>query len=184
MRHPATQPSHLSALLDRLSRIASTETWAANLNPAQAAALSYLSRANQFSRSPSHVAEYLGSTRGTVSQSLKSLQTKGLIEERRSDADRRSISYSLTQPGWQIIEEDRSIDAALRSLDEVDQVALEATLTKALTAVLRDQNSREFGICKTCRHHDVSSGRRQCRLLNVALSDSDSDLLCHEHASG
>ena len=93
---PRTEIRHL---LDRLCRLAAAEEWTADLNPSQSAALAYLARANRFSRSPSQVADYLSSTRGTVSQTLKALHRKGYVAEVRSDTDRRSISYDVTRSG-------------------------------------------------------------------------------------
>ncbi len=89
----------IRGLITRLARIDAGEGWADDLNPAQRAALDYLGQANRFSRSPSHVAEYLGTTRGTMSQTLKVLVRKGYVTELRSEADKRTISYALTQAG-------------------------------------------------------------------------------------
>lgn len=180
MTHGPTQISHLRSLLDRLARVASAEDWEGNLNPAQTAALSYLARANTFSRAPSHVAEYLSTTRGTASQSLKSLQKKGLIAERKSETDRRSISYDLTDQGWALVSVERMADKAIEGLTDVDKAALEATLTKALTAVLRQRGQKEFGQCKGCRHHAPGSPTATCMLLNVSLEPNEVDQICHE----
>jgi DNA-binding MarR family transcriptional regulator len=38
-----------------------------------------ISRANRFSRTPAAVADYLASTRGTVSRTLASLESKGYL---------------------------------------------------------------------------------------------------------
>jgi len=59
-------------LVERLARISAADNWAEALNPPQRAALSYLSRANRVLRCPSHMAV----TRGTASQTLKSLERK------------------------------------------------------------------------------------------------------------
>jgi len=166
--------------LDRLARVASAEDWADNLNPAQTAALSYLARANKYSRSPSLVAEYLGTTRGTASQSLKSLQKKGLIQERRSETDKRSISYDLTEDGWSLMSKERTADKAIESLSDVDKAALEATLTKALTAILRGRGQKEFGQCKGCRHHAPGAPNATCMLLNVSLEPHEAEQICQE----
>jgi DNA-binding MarR family transcriptional regulator len=88
----------IRALINRLARLDAAETWEVDLNPAQLAALDYLVRANRFSRAPSQVAEYLGTTRGTMSQTLKSLVRKGYLTERGSESDRRSISYTFRKP--------------------------------------------------------------------------------------
>ncbi len=87
----------LRSLLDRTSRLLQAGHRTGDLNPPQVAALAYLSRANRFSRSPSQVADYLSATRGTVSQTLHALEGKGLIVPVRSDQDRRSLRYDLTE---------------------------------------------------------------------------------------
>lgn len=181
MDERAAQLSHLRSLLDRLARVAAAEDWAENLNPAQTSALGYLARANKFSRSPSNVAEYLGTTRGTVSQSLKSLQQKGLIEERRSETDRRSITYDLTEKGWALVSVERTADKAIESLNDIDKVALEATLNKALMAILKQRGQKEFGQCKQCRYHEPGDPNALCKLLDVALSPIEADQICHEY---
>ncbi|MEP3347380.1 MAG: helix-turn-helix domain-containing protein [Litoreibacter sp.] len=66
------------------------------LNPTQDATLGYLVQANKFSRIPSQVAAYLGATRRTTSQTLKSLLRKGYVEKVRSTQDKRVISYDLS----------------------------------------------------------------------------------------
>ena len=82
-----SQSRTLTDLLDRLARLHLASRRDDALNPAQAAALDYLARANRFSRMPSAVADYLAATRGTVSQTLKALAAKGLIVEQADPAD-------------------------------------------------------------------------------------------------
>src|SRR3546814_7076019 len=54
-------------LLDRLSRLTRELQFVDGLNPAQWEALRFLATANKYSRSPTALAEYLGATKGTVS---------------------------------------------------------------------------------------------------------------------
>lgn len=86
-------------LLDRVLRTSAAEDWTEDISPSQRAVLSYLSRANRYSRAPSQVADYLSATRGTVSQTLKTLARKGLVSEQRSEKDKRSISYKISEIG-------------------------------------------------------------------------------------
>ena len=39
---------------------------------------------------------YLGTTRGTMSQTLKALENKGYVAGEPSETDKRSLSYALT----------------------------------------------------------------------------------------
>ncbi len=66
-------------LIERLDRLVRSGESGHGLNPAQWEALRYLARANRFSRNPAALADYLGSTRGTVSQTLIALEQKGHV---------------------------------------------------------------------------------------------------------
>ena len=87
----AIESAHLIGRLDRLMR---SGVAVEGLNPAQWEALRYLARANRFSRPPAGLADYLGSTRGTVSQTLDSAASPhhcALLDEPLSDADSHGI---------------------------------------------------------------------------------------------
>ena len=58
------------------------------LQPVHLEAMLFLNQANRFSNTPQSLAEFLGLTKGTVSQSLLLLDRRGLIE-RYEDADTR-----------------------------------------------------------------------------------------------
>lgn len=83
----------IRTLIERLAKITAAIEWQDGLNPAQYNALSYLALANKYSRSPSHVADYLCTIRGTASQTLKSLEQKGFIRSIASTTDKRSNNY-------------------------------------------------------------------------------------------
>lgn len=168
-------------LINRLARIDSASGWAGDLNPTQRAALEYLSEANQFSRSPSHVAEYLGTTRGTMSQTLKALVRKGHVTEQRQQADQRSISYALTAAGVAAVGEANPIAKAIGGLSDDVQKALEGGLTQSLKLALAANGGQSFGRCKTCAYHDASSENGFCTLLNLALDPGEKDKICIEH---
>ncbi|MFN2812475.1 MarR family winged helix-turn-helix transcriptional regulator, partial [Escherichia coli] len=70
----------------------------------QLSALHYLARCNRYSDTPLGVTEYLGLTKGTVSQSLKVLEGRGLISKLPDARDRRSVHLRLTDAGRALIE--------------------------------------------------------------------------------
>ena len=86
-------------LLDRIGRIAHGLQFAQGLNPAQWEALRFLARANRYSRSPSALAEFLGTTKGTASQTVIALESKGLVSRTRRASDRRSVDLEVTPLG-------------------------------------------------------------------------------------
>lgn len=177
MHHP-----HLRDLLHRVARLLASEGWGDDLNPTQRAALAYLVRANRFSRAPSHVADYLAATRGTVSQTLKALRRKGLVEEARSETDRRSVVLEPTEAGRACVGTADALDAALAGLPEAQAAALETGLGDLVSDLLKRRGGRSFGICRTCRHHEGRPDGGHCRLLRVDLAPFETGQLCHEHA--
>src|ERR1017187_6089329 len=82
-------------LLVQVGRLVQAESYDGGLNPAQWMALRFFGRANQFSRSPSAFAEFRATTRGTATQTIKSLEAGGYLVRQPSKADRRSVSLRL-----------------------------------------------------------------------------------------
>lgn len=172
----------LHMLIDRLGRVLASEDWSDGLNPAQRSALDFLAQANRFSRSPSHLADYMCTTRGTASQTLKALAGKGLVERDASSSDKRSVTYRLTASGAETAATRGHMLQHLGPQAGLDQAALEHGLTSLLRAQLAAHRFKSFGICKTCAHHRQDQGTRYCRLLNLALHEHESSQICAEHA--
>lgn len=175
------QTARISALLDRIARISAADGWRDDLNPSQWAALSYLARANRFSRAPSQVAAYLAATRGTVSQTLKALARKGLAAEQRSDSDKRWTLYQVTPAGHAALKRSSVIDAALAELSAAEIAALDGGLQALVTGALAARGGRVFGVCRTCAHFQKRDAGHYCGLLKEPLTVEDADLICHEH---
>lgn len=175
-----TESTHIRDLIIRLARLDAASAWEGDLNPSQRAVLGYLSRANRFSRSPSHVASYLGSTRGTVSQTFKSLVQKGYVSEFRSHLDRRTISFDLTDKGRDALIGQSDLEEALSSLSQTEAASLRTLLEESLLTLITKSGGRGFGICRDCRHHRQTGQGRTCALLSVPLASEEADQICHE----
>lgn len=178
-----TETTELHDLLDRLARLHAAGSRSDALNPTQTAALRYLARANRFSRAPSQVADYLAATRGTVSQTLKSLARKGLIEETRAPGDRRSVRYDVTAAGADALSSGTDLLAALKELDPATRHGLAGGTTTLLRRMVARTGNRGFGLCHRCRHHRLDGDRRHCALLDVPLATPEADQLCHEFST-
>lgn len=182
----ATEAAHL---VDRLERLARAGEQSGGLNPAQWDALRYLARANRFSRTPAALAEYLATTRGTVSRTLASLEEKGLIARLASDRDGRSVDFDTTKAGRALLAEDplAQIAADIAQATQNDARLFADLLQRVLRAALARNQGRAFGICRTCRHfrRDAANGAQgphHCGLLDVPLSDADSARICAEQS--
>src|SRR3954451_14911945 len=71
------------------------------LQPVHLQALVYLSKANRYSNTPQALADYLGLTKGAVSQTLLLLDRRGFIERFEDDIDRRVVRLRLSSAGEQ-----------------------------------------------------------------------------------
>lgn len=161
------------------------DSHAGELYPAQWEALRYLARANRFSRNPAALADYLGATRGTVSQTVIALEAKGLVEKRTDPRDRRSVVLALTEAGAAALRHDAAIALAADIDAAGGAEALAAGLDAVVRAALARRAGRAFGVCRACRHFraDVRGGEapHHCALLDEPLSDTDSAAMCAEH---
>lgn len=177
---------NLALLLERLGNLLRTEMRGAALQPVHLSALLYLSRANRYSDTPAGVTEYLGATKGTVSQSLTLLQQRGLIAGTRDEKDGRVTHLELTAAGkkelaaqWPL----PKVSRALADLPEQERSELERSLTGLLTSLQKTNESRSFGVCNTCRMFErVSSRRFRCGLTGENLVREQTEKICREHS--
>ncbi len=174
---------YIRELINRLARLDATTAWQGDLNPTQTAVLNYLARANRFSRSPSHVAEYLGSTRGTVSQTCKSLVQKGYVTEQRWQADKRTVTFELTEKGSLATDAPRLMSMAISKLDQRSKSGLAASLETLLRGLLKENGGRAFGICNQCRHFSPRQTGGHCTLLSEDLLAEETFMICHEQSA-
>ena len=156
------------------------------LQPVHFQVLNYLSRANKYSNTPAAVANYLGMTRGTVSQSLIILEKKGFIAKTPDTQDKRVIHLHLLAEGQAILKQARPSDlfnsatSILHSTPSSAQTDANA-FQQALTALQKANDSQSFGVCKTCRNFSQKDGEHFCLLTQEKLSDADSEQICQEH---
>ncbi|MNO71498.1 HTH-type transcriptional repressor NicR [compost metagenome] len=180
-----------SMLYDYLERLTSLmRAWAreqplmADLQPIQLSALSYLARCNRYSNTPLGVTDFLGLTKGTVSQSLKALEAKGLIEKRPDPNDRRSVHLQLTAEGRQLVDAlvpPAFLQEAAAAMGEQGK-RLEVLLDTLLRTIQRQQDVQRFGLCRTCRFHQPGAAGATCGLTGEPLSRIEAELICREHA--
>ncbi len=174
-------------LIDRLERLARFGEQGDRLNPAQWDALRYLARANRFSRTPAAVADYLASTRGTVSRTLASLESKGYVSRDRSSRDGRSVVFALTREAEKALKR----DPLLAMAEDIEQATggnvadLLDGLRRTLRGAIARNNGRAFGACFSCRHfrariRPASRTPHHCALLNEPLSEADRHSICVE----
>ena len=180
----------MAVLFDLLERLSSlTRVWfrehpqLSELQPIQLSALMYLGRCNRYSNTPLAVTEYLGLTKGTVSQSLKALEAKGLLTKTQDARDKRSVHLALTPPARALLDAvippDFLIAAARRMGTRSED--LEGLLLELLRNIQRGEDVPSFGLCRSCRFHRTVAGGSFCGLTEEPLEMIEVDLICREH---
>ena len=148
--------------------------------------LGYLSQCNRYSNTPIGVTEFVGSTKGTTSQSINILEKKGFINKSPDEEDGRVIHLKLTDKGEHFVKDEfppREFKAALDGLNSNDTERLSQLLTKLLIQLQRKNNGKLFGVCHTCKHFNKfgSGDKHQCGLTLEPLSEKESYQICREH---
>jgi len=172
----------LSELLRGDSRLAGAEH---GLQPVQLESLHYLSICNRYSDTPMGVTQYLGQTKGTVSQTLKVLEKKGLLIKAVDTNDKRILHLKITDKGKKLLTEiipTGMFVAASKSLLAKKKKEVEQSLKELLTTLLQANNLKTFGICKSCRHNSkMEDAGYYCNLLEQPLTNDDVQLICKDH---
>nr|WP_256668928.1 MarR family transcriptional regulator [Pseudomonas sp. C2B4] len=174
-------------LLERLSSL--TRVWfrehpmLTDLQPIQLSALMYLGRCNRYSDTPLAVTEYLGLTKGTVSQSLKALESKGLLVKRPDARDKRSVHLVLTEPAQALLDAVTPPDFLVAAAGRMgtDAGVLEGLLLELLRNIQQSEDVPGFGLCRTCRFHQTVAGGAFCGLTQEPLAPREIELICREH---
>ena len=163
-------------LLDRMGRIVHGLQFALGLNPAQWEALRFLAQANCYSRSPTALAEYLGTTKGTASQTLIALESKGMVKRTRRATDRRSVELEVTPLGLELIKKDPlgPVFGAATGLGPDQCEAMNAALSQMVSNLQQTIGFSETGRCIDCVHFCTeqaeSKAEESCR---CALSQEE-----------
>ena len=170
-------------LLERISSLLRAEVRKSSavdgLEPVHILALWYLTQANRFSDNPLSVADYLGLTKGNVSQRLNVLEEQSLVRKAADDSDRRRVHLQVTKRGHNVLKKNyppANWPAALNGL-------LESGLDQLLRQMVAENGGRTFGQCRTCRFHQTPGSTPFCGLLQLPLAPAEAGQLCREHES-
>ena len=147
--------------------------------------LEYLSLCNKYSDTPAAITNYLGMTRGTVSQSIILLEKRELIEKTQDQTDKRVFHIQLLKKGFKTLNKAKPTDLFKKAsmILEKDSTISggEEIFIEALAALQKANNSHSFGICRTCKNFTRKSTSFFCELTQEKLSKSDSEKICQEH---
>lgn len=135
--------------------------------------LVYLSRCNKYSDTTQALSEYLGQTKGSISQSLKFLEDNRFIGREQDLNDKRIFHLIILNKGLEII----------NNFDKLFKIDINPNIVSDIVKLLQKNNGlKSFGICSTCKfNREINNITFFCRLTNEELSLSDIQKQCREH---
>lgn len=184
------EESRIAYLIERIGNLLRSEERVSGadsgLQSVHVQILTYLSKCNRYSNTPAGVTEFIGSTKGTISQSINILEKKGFITKRPDEKDRRILHLILTVKGQSFIDSEfpsSKFNDAIESLDSSDAESLSQLLTKLLIKFQQNNNGKLFGVCHTCKHFKKFGlgETHQCGLTLEPLSEKESLQICREY---
>ena len=166
----------------QLGRAAYGESSAESLTPAQWMALRFFARANRFSRTISAFADFHSTTRGTASQTVKSLVERGYLTRTRSERDGRSTTFNLTEKCRRKLAGDpfEAVVQAAFSLSPAQRDRTARGLRRILQKLALERDRPALGMCTLCGHLATGDGegKFRCRLLREPLVAAELEQLC------
>lgn len=173
----------LAELALQLGRAVYGDSPQSGITPAQWTALRYFARANRFSRTVSAFAQFHATTRGTASQTIKGLVTRGYLRRTRSEHDGRSARFDLTPRSRTLLVQD-PVEHLVRRAGALAPAAREGTvlaLRELLAGLARERDQPLPGRCALCGHLGggaAPGGGWQCGLMQEPLAADELEQLC------
>ena len=112
-------------------------------------ALRFLGRANRFSRTPSALAGFIGATRATASQIVKTLEGKSFLVRKPSHEDKRSVVLHVTAQGEKCLSQHDPINHVVNAVTALGH----RRMRQAARFAARDPQSPRRGTSAArCQH--------------------------------
>lgn len=166
------------------------DTGPRGLNPTQAQALIALARRGETGARLSEVADQLGVSAPTASDSVAALTKKALVAKVPDPNDRRARVITLTPEGRAVARELAEWPDLLLETVDVLTPGEEAVLLRSLLKMIRELQLRgriaPTRMCMTCTYfrpdvHDDSEAPHHCAFIDAAFGDRELRVDCVDH---
>jgi len=191
--NPANQnnsvDSRIVAALERISEVFRVLLWQEgkenSLSPTQIQLLIFIRFHSSEKCKISYLADEFNMTKATISDCVKTLLAKQLIEKELDPADTRSYTLSLTTEGIRVANQvslfTSALDMPIASLTNEQKSVMLEGLLKLIHDLHKAGIITIQRMCSTCSYHSMKNGKHYCTLLKTKLSKTDIRLDCPEH---
>ena len=181
--------SKIVVALERISEAFRVLLWNQSkensLSPIQTQILIFLLFHEQEQCKVSYLAREFNMTKATVSDSVRLLLQKELIEKFPDPVDTRSYVIGLTPKGRQTAEKSANfatdMEKPLKSLTAEQKEAMLSGLISLIHGLNRSGVITIQRMCYTCTHYRRDDNGHYCKLLQMKLANEDLRVDCPEH---
>ncbi|WP_460540916.1 MarR family winged helix-turn-helix transcriptional regulator [Echinicola sediminis] len=181
--------SKIIAGLERISQAYRVLLWEESkvhgMSPIQVQVLIFLLFHQADTCTVSYLAKEFNMSKPTISDTVKSLHQKQLIEKVYSSEDSRSYKILLTERGRQLANNSSHFTKELKKPLESLQEKEKAALLSSLFHLIRHLNKAGIislqRMCFSCQYYQDREGEHYCALLKMRLEDKDLRMDCPEH---
>ena len=160
------------------------------LNPTQSQVLALLLRGDPGGLGLTHLADQLGVSPPTMSDSVSALERKGLVAKKPKPGDGRRTAVQLTRSGRsearKISQWPQDLLASVETLDGDEQAAMLRSLVTLIRALQLSGQIAPARTCVSCcyfqpnAHGDVAAPHH-CAFVDAAFGDASLRLDCMDH---
>lgn len=181
--------SKIVVALERISEAYRVLLWNESkenaLSPIQIQILIFLNFHTEEQCKVSYLAQEFNMTKATISDSVKLLLQKGLIQKFDDPIDTRSYIIGLTDEGKQTAEKSANfafaIEKPLAFLTDEQKESILSGLLKLIYELNKAGVITIQRMCFTCSHYQNNNGQHYCKLLQSNLATTDLRVDCPEH---
>ena len=183
--------SKIVASLERISQAFRVLLWNESkefsLSPIQIQVLIFLLHHPDQKRKVSYLAAEFNMTKATISDTVKTLEQKGLISKEFEQHDTRSYMIHLTKRGHETAKQTslfaEQIQIPIDKLHATDQENFLLSLLDIIHHLNKSGIITIQRMCFTCHFYKTDKNGQEhfCNLLNTKLTDSELRIDCPEH---
>jgi len=181
--------SKIVVSLERISEAFKSLLWdyakKIGLSPIQIQILIFIAYHKSNYSKVSYLANEFNITKPTVSDAVKILNQKGLVQKDFTEIDKRSYTISLTSKGKRIVKETENfanpIKKEIEKISEKELNVLYQSLNKVIYSLNKTGILTVQRTCYSCKFYEKTEKKHFCKLIEKELHNSEIRIDCPEY---